>query len=115
MLPMSLTLLTSLTQAILPYVWKLIREVEEAHLCLSRTVTFSSQVYSIETIKKAAYRFSDVLSVDIIHVLNQIECVLHFVSDPIEEGQTQRIVPLSKMKFRQDLRSIIARETEANP
>ncbi len=35
-------------------------------MLVPRTVTFSSQVYSIETIKKAAYRFSDVLSVDII-------------------------------------------------
>jgi His-Xaa-Ser system protein HxsD len=83
-------------------------------MLVPRTVTFSSQVYSIETIKKAAYRFSDVLSVDIIPRSAEIECVLHFVSDPLEEGQTQRIVAAFKNEvLDQDLRSVIARETEA--
>jgi hypothetical protein len=54
-------------------------------------LVFSSQVYSIETIKKAAYRCSDVLSVDIIPRSGEIECVLHFLSEPNEE-QVQRIV-----------------------
>jgi len=33
--------------------------------CVSGALVFSSQVYNIEPIKKAAYRCSDVLSVEI--------------------------------------------------
>jgi His-Xaa-Ser system protein HxsD len=82
-------------------------------MLVSRTVIFSAQVYSIETIKKAAYRFSDVLSVDIIPRPGEIECVLHFLSDQIEEAQTEQIVAAFKNEvLDQDLRSIIAKETE---
>jgi acetolactate synthase small subunit len=59
---------------------------------VSRTLVFSSQVYSVETIKKAAYRCSDVLSVDINPRPGEIECVLHFLSEPKEEERVQRIV-----------------------
>ena len=80
----------------------------------SRTLVFSSQVYSIETIKKAAYRFLDVLSIDVIPRSAEIECILHFLSDPKEEEQAERIVAAFKNEvLDQDLRSIIARETEA--
>jgi His-Xaa-Ser system protein HxsD len=80
----------------------------------SRTLVFSSQVYSIETIKKAAYRFLDVLSIDVIPRSAEIECILHFLSDPKEEEQAERIVAGFKNEvLDQDLRSIIARETEA--
>lgn len=45
---------------------------------LSRTLFFSLQTYDIVAVKKAAYRFSDVISVDIIPRSNEIECILHF-------------------------------------
>lgn len=81
---------------------------------MSRTLVFSLQVYSIETIKKAAYRFSDVLSIDISLRSGEIECALHFLSDPKEEEQAERIVAAFKNEvLDQDLRSIIAKETEA--
>jgi His-Xaa-Ser system protein HxsD len=81
---------------------------------VSRTLVFSSQAYSIETIKKAAYRYSDVLSVDIIPRSGEIECVLHFLSVPNEEEQVQRFVAAFRNEvLDQDLRSIIAKETEA--
>jgi His-Xaa-Ser system protein HxsD len=81
---------------------------------VSRTLVFSLQVYSVETIKKAAYRFSDLLSVDITPRSNEIECVLHFLSGPKEEEQAQRIVAAFKNEvLDQDLRSVIAKETEA--
>ena len=81
---------------------------------VSRTLVFSSEVYSIETIKKAAYRFSGVLSVDIIPRSAEIECILHFLSDPKEEEHAQRIVDAFKNEILdQDLRAIIAKETEA--
>jgi His-Xaa-Ser system protein HxsD len=83
-------------------------------LFLSRTLVFSSKVYSIETIKKAAYRFSDVLSIDFIPHLGEIECILHFLSNPKEEEQVDRISAAFKNEvLDQDLRAIIARETEA--
>lgn len=59
---------------------------------VSRTLVFSSQIYSIETIKKAVYRFSDVLSVDIIPRFGEIECIFHFLSGPKEEEQAQKIM-----------------------
>jgi His-Xaa-Ser system protein HxsD len=79
----------------------------------SRALAIPSQLYSIETIKKAAYRFSDVLSVDINPRLTEIQCILHFLSNPKEEEQIDRIVAAFKNEILdQDLRGIIARETE---
>jgi His-Xaa-Ser system protein HxsD len=81
---------------------------------VSRTLVFSAQVYSIETIKKAAYRFSDVLSIDIIPRSGEIECILHFFSEPKEGAQDQRLVAAFRNEvLDQDLRSVIAKETEA--
>ena len=80
---------------------------------MSWTLVFSSQIYSVETIKKAAYRFSDVLSIDIIPRIDQIECVLQFISGSKEEEQAQQIVAAFKNEvLDQDLRSIISKETE---
>jgi His-Xaa-Ser system protein HxsD len=80
---------------------------------VSWTLVFSSQIYSVETIKKAAYRFSDVLSIDIIPQIEQIECVLQFISGSKEEEQAQQIVAAFKNEvLDQDLRSIISKETE---
>ena len=80
---------------------------------MSRTLVFSSQVYSVDTIKKAAYRFSDVLSVDIVPGPDGIECVLHFISGSREEEQAERIVAAFKNEvLDQDLRSTISKETE---
>lgn len=81
---------------------------------MSRALVFSSEIYSLDTIKKAAYRFSDVLSVDIIPRSGEIECILHFLSGSKEEEQAERIVAAFKNEvLDQDLRSIISRETEA--
>ena len=80
----------------------------------SQTLVFSSQVFSIETIKKAAYRFSDVLSVEIVARADDIECILYFLSNPIEEVRAQEIVADFRNEvLDQDLRSIVAKETAA--
>jgi His-Xaa-Ser system protein HxsD len=80
---------------------------------VSWTLVFSSQIYSVETIKKAAYRFTDVLSIEIIPRIDQIECVLQFISGSKEEEQAQQIVAAFKNEvLDQDLRSIISKETE---
>jgi His-Xaa-Ser system protein HxsD len=83
-------------------------------MLVPRTLIFSSKAFSIETIKKAAYRFSDVLSIEIIPRSNEIECILHFLSDSKEEAQIQTIVAAFRNEvLDQDLRSIIAKETES--
>lgn len=70
-------------------------------------------MYSIETIKKAAYRCSDVLSVEINPRSGEIECILHFVLEPKEDEQVQRIVAAFRNEvLDQDLRAVIAKETE---
>jgi His-Xaa-Ser system protein HxsD len=80
----------------------------------SRTLTFSAQVYSIKTIKKAAYRFSDVLSIDIVPRVDDIECILNFLSDQNDEEHIDRILAAFRNEvLDQDLRAIIAKETEA--
>jgi His-Xaa-Ser system protein HxsD len=80
---------------------------------VSQTLVFSSHVYSVDTIKKAAYRFSDVLSVDIVPGHDQIECVLYFISESSEEEHAERIVAAFKNEvLDQDLRSTISKETE---
>jgi His-Xaa-Ser system protein HxsD len=80
---------------------------------VSHTLFFSSQVYSVETIKKAAYRFSDVMSIDVIPQYDQIECVLHFIAGSKEEEASPQIVAAFKNEvLDQDLRSLISKETE---
>ena len=81
---------------------------------MSWTLVFSPQIYSVETIKKAAYRFSDVLTVDILRRPDGIECILQFLSGSKEEEQAERIVAAFKNEvLDQDLRSIVSKETEA--
>jgi len=81
---------------------------------VSRTLVFSSQIYSVETIKKAAYRFSDVMSIDIVPRPSEIECILEFLSGTKAEEQADEIVAAFKNEvLDQDLRSIISKETEA--
>lgn len=81
---------------------------------MPRTLVFSALVYDIAAVKKAAYRFSDVLSVEITPRSDEIECVLHFVPHLKEEGQQDQIVAAFRNEvLDQDLRSIVAKETEA--
>ena len=81
---------------------------------MSRTLFFSLQTYDIVTVKKAAYRFSDVMSVDIIPHSDEIECVLHFSPAPKSEEHHEGMVAAFKNEvLDQDLRSIIGKETEA--
>jgi His-Xaa-Ser system protein HxsD len=88
--------------------------VGRARMLPSRTLAFSAHVYSLETIKKAAYRFSDVLSIDIVPRIDGVECILNFISDQKDEEHIDRILAAFKNEvLDQDLRAIIARETEA--
>jgi His-Xaa-Ser system protein HxsD len=79
-----------------------------------QTLSFSSKAFSVETIKKAAYRFSDVLSVEIVPLPDETKCILHFPADFTEEAQCESIVAAFRNEILdQDLRSIVSKETEA--
>jgi His-Xaa-Ser system protein HxsD len=82
-------------------------------MAMSLTVTFSAQVYSVETIKKAAYRLSDLMSVDIRPSGDEIVCVVHFPSLQSEEDCQRGAAALRNEVLDQDLRSVVAKETEA--
>jgi His-Xaa-Ser system protein HxsD len=79
---------------------------------MAKSVVFSTQVYGLETIKKAAYRFSDVLSVDIIPRALDIECVLHFRLGQTDDEAETIIAAFKNEVLDQDLRATIAKETE---
>jgi His-Xaa-Ser system protein HxsD len=79
---------------------------------MAKSVVFSAKVYSLETIKKAAYRFSDILSVDIIPRPPDIECVLHFLSAHTDDEAETIIAAFKNEVLDQDLRATIAKETE---
>ena len=72
--------------------------------------------YSIETIKKAAYRFSDVLTIDIIPRPDEIECILNSFPGSKEEEQVERIVAAFKNEvLDQDLRVDYLKRDRGNP
>ena len=78
---------------------------------MAATVIFSSEVYSLETIKKAAYRLSAVVAVDIVPQDGNIVCMLH-VDPKLSDEDTQRIVAAFKTEvLDQDLRAIVGAET----
>ncbi len=80
---------------------------------MSETLVFDSRVYSIEAIKKAAYRFSDVMSVDIRLLPDATECVIHFIPDSAQAEKERLLGAFRSEVLDQDLRSTIAKETES--
>lgn len=87
-------------------------ESAASHSC-DLVVTFPREVYAIEAVKRAAYRLSDCLAVDIEVRANEIACRLA----PFSRDKTIDIIELSS-RFKnevldQDLRARIAKETES--
>jgi His-Xaa-Ser system protein HxsD len=78
---------------------------------VSSRILFSSKVYSLETIKKAAYRFADVMSVDFEVHDNEIVCTLRFALSQSEADLERIIASFRTEVLDQDLRSIISVET----
>ena len=75
-------------------------------------IKFSSELYSAECLKKAAYKYIDKFSISIQPKNNQYECELSF-----KENYTQDTIELIVDEFKkevldQDLRQIIKKETE---
>lgn len=77
-------------------------------------LVFSSRAFTVDTIKKAAYRFSGAFCIDIVHRSDEIECVVRFHSGSMDDENVQRILRAFRTEvLDQDLRAIVARETEA--
>lgn len=75
------------------------------------TVIFSSEVYSLETIKKAAYRLADVMSLDIELRGGDIVCTLHTDPKRSDDDVQQIVASFRAEVLDQDLRAIIGAET----
>lgn len=79
---------------------------------LSETVSFSSHVYRLNEIKRAAYRFIDVMSLDVTPSGDEIVCTLNFLH-PRNADETLDILNDFKIEvLDQDLRKAIAEETK---
>lgn len=79
---------------------------------MSHIITFANQVYSLEAIKKAAYRFSDRISVEIIPRGNLTECICDFVRPASQEQIDKTLQDFRTEVLDHDLRLVIAKETE---
>jgi His-Xaa-Ser system protein HxsD len=79
----------------------------------SRTeeVRFSSKVYSLETIKRAAYRFIDRFSSEFQVQPDEIVCTIHFTGPTSAEAAKTAIGELHSEVLDQDLRQRISAET----
>ncbi len=69
-------------------------------------------VYSLDSIKKAAYRYIDKFAIDIRQEQNFYECELSFKNSVSEEGARFYIDEFKKELLDQDLREKIKIETE---
>ena len=78
----------------------------------SKTVSFSSHVYGLDEIKRAAYRFLDVMSVDVTPCGDEIVCTANFIQ-ATNKDEAQKILNDFKIEvLDQDLRRAIAEETK---
>lgn len=77
----------------------------------SADVSFASEVYDLDVIKKAAYRFISVFATDIRIDSGTYRCVLNFVQ-PVGQAEAERLMcDLKSEVLDQDLRRSIATET----
>ncbi len=74
-------------------------------------MAFHVAAFTLDTIKKAAYRFSDTFSVEIIPSSDKTECILHFDRAVPEDQQEQLVAAFRTEVLDQDLRARIAAET----
>ena len=77
-------------------------------------VTFEEAVFSLETIKKAAYRFSGICTFDFKVESGIVHCGLKLVNED-EAQDLKELARLFKNEvLDQDLRRLIAEETESH-
>ncbi|HZS46077.1 MAG TPA: His-Xaa-Ser system protein HxsD [Blastocatellia bacterium] len=78
----------------------------------ANVVAFSTEVFSLDVIKRAAYRIADIAVVDIDAKPGEIVCTLNF-HHPQTDEDAQRLINDFKLEvLDQDLRAAIAKETE---
>ncbi len=75
-------------------------------------VTFDSNVTSLTSIKKSAYRFIDKFSVEIATEEANYKCIINFSSDFPEKERKNLKNEFLKEVLDQDLRELINKETE---
>jgi His-Xaa-Ser system protein HxsD len=74
-------------------------------------VSFSSAVFSLDVLKKAAYRFLDRFSTEFKISEPEIVCVLHFPGGASQDTIERDITGFRAEVLDQDLRRLVANET----
>jgi His-Xaa-Ser system protein HxsD len=78
---------------------------------LRMRVSISPRVYSIESVKRAAYKFTDVIYIDISATDSEIICDVKSKADISESAFASVIEEFRNEVLDQDLRESISRET----
>lgn len=86
--------------------------ITESHLPKDETVRFDQSVFSLIAIRKAAYRFINAFSTDIVVQTPHIICSLKFPSTTDSERTAHLVDEFRKEVLDQDLREQIKIETE---
>lgn len=84
---------------------------QERDQVVALTIRFSSSVYNIDTIKKAAYRFTDRCSFDLSREGEDVLCRLVLKPDVAITDQSALVAEFKNEVLDQDLRRSIADET----
>ena len=77
------------------------------------SLTFDLNVYTIEVLKKSAYRYIDIFSVNFETKDNYVICTLSFAAKSTEDQCAYYADQYKKEVLDQDLRNSIKKETEA--
>lgn len=86
-------------------------QAEPPELVASATESFDLSVFSLDCVKRAAYRLTAKASVDIWTEAGNAVCVLHFTK-PISREHAANVVARLRLEvLDQDLRSVVAAET----
>ena len=82
-------------------------------MSIVKEVGFDKNTTSLDSLKKAAYRFIDHCSVEFVSDDSRFVCLLHFSSTVSEEAAMLTVEDFRKEVLDQDLRASIKVETEA--
>jgi His-Xaa-Ser system protein HxsD len=78
---------------------------------VSRSLTVATTVYSLDTVKKAAYRFIDRFALDIDVKGNELHCLLSFNPGIGDASASATLDDFKRELLDQDLREKVAKET----
>jgi His-Xaa-Ser system protein HxsD len=86
-------------------------QLECLELVASATVSFDLSVFSLDCVKRAAYRVTAKASVEIATEAGNAVCVIHFSKPVTQEAAAKAVEGLRLEVLDQDLRSVVAAET----